>query len=264
MDYASYVERMRAQARGVDFQVHATVREDGRELPLLRLTLPGARELVVTAGFHGEEPAGPLTLLEHLPEIVQAARARGVGLRIYPCINPSGFERGTRYNASGEKPNNDFLRYEVSPGTWKGELADGEAFLGHVIYPDSPKETRALCADLERHPAPAAALDLHQDAALLGSLTYAYYFGDRAPYARLMEEAGRHAEVARSVMVDEGIRSDEGGLIVFHDGSVTDYFWRRGVRWAAALETTTRTPMERCHAVNLGWVLGFIELAAAA
>lgn len=262
MDYSDYVERLRSQAHGLEFEVYAGVKEEGRELPLIRLTAPGTRELVITAGFHGEEPAGPLTLLTHLPEVVAAARARDVALRIYPCINPSGFERGHRYNASGEKPNNDFLRYEVSPGAWKGELAPDEPFLRYVLYPEGPKETRALRADLERHPAPVAALDLHQDAALDGSLTYAYFFGERGPYVKLMEASGRHAEVARSVTVDEGIRTDADGLIVFHDGSVTDYFWRRGVKWAAALETTTRTPMPSCHAINLGWVLGFIELAA--
>lgn len=262
MDYGNYLDRLHTQAGAFQLDAYASVLEAGRDLSLIRLTLPGARELVITAGFHGEEPAGPLTLLEHLPEIAEAARAADVGLRIYPCINPSGFERGTRYNASGEKPNNDFLRYEVAPGEWKGELAHGEAFLRHVLYDGGPKETKALRAELERFPAPAAALDLHQDAALPGSCTYAYFFGERAPYVRLMEAGGAHAQVARSMMVDEGIYSDPDGLIVFHDGSVTDYYWRRGVKWVAALETTTRTPMPQCHAINLGWVLGFIELAA--
>ena len=31
---------------------------------------------------------------------------------------------------------------------------------------------------------------------------------------------------------------------------------------SAALETTTRTPLASCHAVNLIWIRGFIELAA--
>jgi hypothetical protein len=32
-------------------------------------------------------------------------------------------------------------------------------------------------------------------------------------------------------------------LIELHDGSVTDYFFRRGVPYTAALETTTQTPL---------------------
>ena len=35
----------------------------------------------------------------NLPEIVDRASSMGIGLRIYPCINPSGFEAQHRYNA---------------------------------------------------------------------------------------------------------------------------------------------------------------------
>ena len=73
------------------------VMEAGKEYQLFRLTVPGSRWLVITSGFHGEEPAGPLTLAESFPEIAAYARARDVGLRVYPCINPSGFEVGTPY-----------------------------------------------------------------------------------------------------------------------------------------------------------------------
>ena len=72
---------------------------------------------LITAGFHGDEKAGPLTLLEHAAEIVDYAAARGRRpAPSIPCINPSGFEAHTRYNVTGERPNNDFLRYEIAPG----------------------------------------------------------------------------------------------------------------------------------------------------
>jgi hypothetical protein len=43
---------------------------------------------------------------------------------------------------------------------------------------------------------------------------------------------------------------------------VTDYFFRRGVPYTAALETTTQTPLDRSHEVNLLWIRGFIDLVA--
>ena len=89
------------------------------------LAYGGLDSVVVTAGFHGDEKAGPLTLLAHAADLFAYARARGVGLRLYPCINPSGFVLGTRYNASGEHPNNDLLRYRVGRA-WKGELSAGD------------------------------------------------------------------------------------------------------------------------------------------
>jgi hypothetical protein len=262
MDYRDYVARMLAHRAIADVQIFATVREGDEELPLLRVHVPGRRTLLVTAGFHGNEVAGPLTLVDHLPEIVERARTRGVALQIYPCLNPSGFVDGTRYNRGGEAPNNDFLRYEVAPGVWVGELAPGQGFLRHAVFEGGPRETRALRAELERAPPPDGALDIHQDPWLPGSVTYAYVFGPPDPFLPLVEASGRLLEVARSAQVDDDVHTDEHGLIVLHDGSVTDYFHRRGVPLAAALETTTAAPLPVCHAVNLVWLAGFVDAVA--
>ncbi len=262
VEYGEYMAKVRAAASGQDVGEYGSVQENGRAYPLLRIRTPGARALVITAGFHGEEPAGPLTVAEHLPEIVEYARRRDVALHLYPCVNPSGFEAGTRYNASGEKPNNDFLRYEVARGVFKGELNEQEPFLSYQLYRGGPKETRALVEELAPLPPPAAALDIHQDRYLPGAWTYAYVFGDRAPYRPLMRESAAHAKVASLHLVDDLRRTDHDGLIAFHDGSVTDFFHRQGVPFTATLETTTQTPLPQAHLINLRWIRGFIDLAA--
>jgi hypothetical protein len=264
MKYADYETGLRSYRSMVDVAEYGRVREDERDWALLRLLWPGRRWLTITSGFHGDEVAGPLTLLERLPQIVDYARSREVGLRIYPCVNPSGFERGSRYNASGERPNNDLLRYEIAPGVWRGELKQGETPLRFVPFREGPKETRALLADLEGSPAPAAALDIHQDPYLEGAFAYAYVFGERAAYQRLLETTRRFAKVATDRVVDEAAHAatDSQGLVELYDGSVTDYFFRRGVSRAAALETTTGTPAADADAVNLAWIRGFIDLAS--
>jgi hypothetical protein len=263
VNYADFLEKVRSYQDLAEITDYGQVIEGGSPYPLVRLTVPGERWLVITAGFHGEEPAGPLTLAEHLPDLIAYARARNVGLRVYPCINPSGFERGTRYNASGEKPNNDFLRYEVEPGVWKGELVNGTTFVRHVTFHDGPKETRALVRELEALPTPAAAIDIHQDNYMQGAWSYAYVFGDKGRYVPFVRQSASHTQIAHRCAVDEHNKTDENGLVVFHDGSVTDYFLRRGVPYTAALETTTQTPMARCFEVNRIWIRGFIDLAAA-
>ena len=87
-------------------------------------------------------------------------------------------------------------------------------------------------------------------------------FGDKQTYAPIIAETEKIIPVLRNATVDEANRTDELGLIWFHDGSVTDYFFRQGVPYTAALETTTATPMEKAHGVNLAWIRGFIDLAA--
>lgn len=264
MDYRDYVEGLRRWGKVATVSAYGEVEERGRAYPLLCLTTPGERELVVTAGFHGEEPAGPLTLLEHFDEVAEAAREHRVALRVFPCVNPSGFEGGHRYNASGEQPNNDFLRYELEPGIFGDEVLAGQPFVRWHPYEQSPRETRALHRELARHATPSGALDLHQDAWVQAKCFYAYHFGDPAPYRALVRESLAHAKVAIHLAVHNLLRTDRWGLIVHHDGSNSDWFHRRGVPHVAVLETTTRTPMEQCHAINLTWIRGMIRLVARA
>jgi hypothetical protein len=270
--FAEYEARWRESLRGVatpaDFGV---VVEGGREYALLSATnaagAAAGRSVVITAGFHGDEKAGPLTLLAHAAELFAYAEARGVGLRLYPCVNPSGFEAHTRYNVGGERPNNDFLRYEIAPGVWRGELHAGESVLSWRAHDAGPKETLALARELARRPVPTAALDLHQDNFIHGHVFYSYVFGDRAPYRPLQARSGALLPVLRSSLVDSGyepgsdVRADAEGFIECHDGSITDHFHRAGVPYAAAIETTTDTPSALADEINLIWVRGFIDLA---
>lgn len=79
--------------------------------PFYRLQLrgpgPQAPRWLLTTGTHGDEPAGPLALLDFLESDLDrlAARAHAV---ILPCINPGGYERGTRENPDGVDVNRAF------------------------------------------------------------------------------------------------------------------------------------------------------------
>lgn len=262
-DYSQLLLRLKNRAGDVPLVEYARVTEAGKEYPLVMLETPGDRRLLLTTGFHGEEPAGPITVALHLDAILAHAREAGVGLTIFPCINPSGFELGTRYNASGERPNNDFLRYELESGEIVGELPPGRhAHRRWFLHDGGPKETRAVRAEIARRPAPNAALDLHQDHYLAGALAYSYVFGPREAYAPLMEATSAHMSVATSRPVDDIHSADEDGFIRYHDGSVTDFCYRRGTPYTAALETTTASPWPSCEKTNLVWIHGFIELAA--
>ncbi len=262
VEYRDLIAQLKRASGSATLSEYGSVEELGRTWPLLKLHLPGERRVVITAGFHGEEPAGPLSVARHLPELLEHAREKGVGLTIYPCVNPSGFEGGHRYNASGEQPNNDLIRYQLAPGVVKGELAQSERFERWYVYEGGPKETRALRADLETLPTPHAALDLHQDAWVKRPCHYAYIFGPPEPFQQLVRRSAPHAKAALHMRVHEQKLTDEFALIVDHDGSVTDYFHRRGTRWTATLETSTATPMEKSTFVNLIWMKAFVDFAA--
>ncbi len=158
MKYAEYVEDFTQWASLGELSSYGALAQGGASYPYLRLVVDGARWLTITAGFHGDEQAGPLTLLRSMDRIVAWARHRDVGLRVYPCLNPTGFEDFTRYNRRSERPNNDFLRYEIDGGHVHSELAPAQEFRSwRLRTAPGAHETDALIPELEAHAPPAAA-----------------------------------------------------------------------------------------------------------
>jgi hypothetical protein len=60
--------------------------------------------VLITAGFHGEEPAGCWSILKYLKE------EKNIGNTSFiPIVNPTGFKVGERLNMYGENPNRGFV-----------------------------------------------------------------------------------------------------------------------------------------------------------
>lgn len=106
----------------------------------------GSEAVVLSAGAHGDEPAGPWALLE-LAESM--ALPHEFCYRIWPCMNPSGFLRGTRENAEGLDINRTFGRGGTSP------------------------EARAIVV-ANRNRKFVLSIDLHEDDAAEGFYCYEY------------------------------------------------------------------------------------------
>lgn len=65
----------------------------------------GGPSVYLSAGIHGDEPAGPLALLE----LVRAGAFGGqASWTLCPALNPTGLSAGTRENAGGEDLNRDY------------------------------------------------------------------------------------------------------------------------------------------------------------
>ena len=102
--------------------------------------------VALSAGIHGDEPATPWALLELVEGGALDAR---FAYRIWPCLNPTGFDAGTRENKNGLDLNRTF---------------DGEG--------DSPEARAVLAADRNR--SFALSLDLHEDYDAAGFYCYEY------------------------------------------------------------------------------------------
>src|ERR1700739_93791 len=76
---------------------------------LLGLTrnVPHAKKRVyISTGIHGDEPAGPLAVLQLLQENRWPENA---DIWLCPCLNPTGFPLNTSENAQGADLNRDYL-----------------------------------------------------------------------------------------------------------------------------------------------------------
>lgn len=237
--------------------------------------------ILIRAGIHGEETAGPATMLKHINEIIDYAHKKNIKIIIYPLGNPSGFETGNRYNIDGDKGeagNSDFMRYELANDQMVDDLEDRTDFKKWYWSSDKkfavhlPKETvlmhRLLKQDLKYKI--AAVLDLHQDYNPKGmpAFAYAYAYGDLTIYKNIVKKIKRLVPLYSNKVIDAGFiagsaRSDKNGFVVRHDGSLTDLLYRLGVKINITVETSTTTPMPMADKVNLTWIYGMIDLINA-
>jgi hypothetical protein len=250
--------------------------------------------VVVRGTIHGDEVAGALTVLNHLDELVDEAHGRGLKVVIYPLGNPSGFERGLRYNADHHvaEGNNDFLRYVLEDGSVAGDLGAGRPFARWLLADepelrvDLPIEARLMLSLVRHDPNDqvVAAFDLHQDLVTegLGPCAYHYAFGDLSRYdgivGRLREVVpllasfdmaagfGEQVDEAGRVVPNEApvaVRSDDNGFLVRYDASFSDFYQRIGVPHSIATETSGATPVASACRVNMLWMTGVMELVTS-
>jgi hypothetical protein len=99
-----------------------------------RCDQPSAR-LYISAGIHGDEPAGPLAVRELIRRLQWP---ENMEVWVCPCLNPTGFPLNRRENIHGVDLNRQYLHLEAA-------------------------EVRAHVAWLQRQPNFDACLSLHED-----------------------------------------------------------------------------------------------------
>ncbi len=207
-------------------------RHQPRAVPLLRLAnaRPQRGGLMLMAGFHGEEPAGPLMLLHNLHHILGSALDAGVPLSIYPVVNPYGFDNNLRTTVDGGYTNAGFIHDEDPTGA----------------------EVELLRRDMARFK-PRVFLDLHEDDR--ESRTYLYAFGDKRLADELVHLMGRFIPHADGPLSHDGSLMAPGGQIRdHHDGSAEDFMSHQGTVASFASETPARFHLAVRLAVDLALV----------
>lgn len=99
-------------ARRHGWQVSALPFGGEGELMALQRHTPGARRNVyLSAGIHGDEPAGPVAVQRLMEE---NCWPKDVNIFLCQCLNPTGFALSRRENADGKDLNRDYKHFETA------------------------------------------------------------------------------------------------------------------------------------------------------
>lgn len=113
--YPELIERYRCVAD----EIGARMNEIGRfscpmgEYPMFSMTLEtgsASQRICISTGMHGDEPAGPETLLLGLRRLAEHRDRLNARFLIFPCDNPTGWELNTRENWAGVDLNREFSK----------------------------------------------------------------------------------------------------------------------------------------------------------
>lgn len=184
----------------------------------------------LSAGIHGDEPAGPLALLELMRE---GAFVDDLSWAVVPMLNPDGLNAGIRENATGVDLNRDYL------------LQETVEVRGHVGW-------------LESMPVPDVFVSLHEDWEPGGFYLYEIRHGEEQSEVTLgvLEEARGVFPLESGPRID-GHEVREAGWI-FHGVDPDEpegwpeaiFLSHRGCPLSYTLETPSRAPLEErvmCH-----------------
>jgi hypothetical protein len=88
----------------------------------------GKTEVLLTAGIHGDEPAGPEAVMAAMESGFLKKWAGKFNFTIIPCINPTGYDLGTRENENGVDINRSFDNAKVYESSSVKKFLTGKRF----------------------------------------------------------------------------------------------------------------------------------------
>lgn len=210
--------------------------EDG---PMMGWERKGAGPTIyLSAGIHGDEPAGPLAVLELMEK---NAFPRDAHLLICPALNPGGLALGKRENRQGNDLNRDYLLCRTL-------------------------EVAAHSRWLTRQPVPDLFVSLHEDWETSGFYFYEINLGPDDPQraANLLKAVSVYIETEKESEIDGHDVRDRGWIYHDAEADLVDlwpeaiYLAKSGCPLSFTLETPSQAAIEdrvRAH------VAGFQSLA---
>ncbi len=184
-----------------------------------------SKRVLISAGIHGDEPAGVETICSFIERKVYLKLIKDWEITLIPCINPFGYERGTRANHEGID-------------------------LNRLFKSSSPPREVALVQSVFDRPFDLT-IELHEDEDSSGYYLFHSAASDLKTdlAANILNEVQKVMPVNRDSMIDgfpakEGIISRVSELGSMDWWPMALYALSKGTRICLTLETAPRFPIE--------------------
>lgn len=207
---------------------------------LLLHSLPGATgpRILISAGFHGDEPAGSFGVWEYLK---RESLDSQVQLSILPLFNPTGMRLNQRRNQWNEDPN-------------RGFVVDGNC------HPS--QEGKLLLKTLPRLVGMAhdGFLSLHEDIDVNGFYLYSYEKGPPpSPITQTLRTVGNQVFSLLPDQLIETAITQDGIIYSDYDSSFEDRLFHEGIGRTMCTETPGKQPFNKRVAVNTALIDAFCQ-----
>lgn len=191
--------------------------------PIHIVTIPssvGKTNVCITAGIHGDEIAGPLSILTYLTKF-KPSSIPSATIHFIPLINPIGFDRNIRTDEHNNDLNRNFFERKL--------LLIQEKLITYM--------------DLIR---PSYVLTLHEDVDLMDFYMYAPYYPPPLIHKQLLKIAQKHFPILN----DKHIYKDTNyhGIVVEHGKNKTafeDWLIKQGIVNTVCIETPGLQPLDK-------------------
>jgi predicted deacylase len=202
--------------------------------------------ILIAAGFHGDEPAGCLGIL-HFLEIGPLNLISSLNLSFLPLVNPSGFNFKGRLNKEGQDPNRGFCHSDSTKPQPSCE--------GNLLIKNLPK-LKLLAKD--------GFLSLHED--IEQECFYIYTFENSEKYSEfsicLANELAKYFEPCSDGII-EGSIVKNGIIFRQCDGSFEDLLFHEGVPRTACTETPGLKDLKERIDANAQTIMEFVRFTLA-
>ncbi|WP_427977713.1 M14 family metallopeptidase [Agarivorans sp.] len=203
--------------------------------------------ILISAGFHGEEAAGPWGMLKFLSQLENDIFSQ-INLSVLPLVNPTGFKAGHRFNQFGENPNRGFA------------VEDGQA----VVSEESSVEGKLLIAhqDLLKTLSRDGILTCHEDVLQHSCYVYSFEPGQAAgAFSTGLRDSLAHYFTLAADNTIDGWNLDKGLIHNHYDSSFESCLVQLGAKRGACSETPALEDFDQRINANCAVMQQFLSVS---